>query len=216
MGKLPWVLGRRDCQISRVNCIEAGKGRKLRVHTGIPYRHQHGFGIYAILAIRSSDNDVRCACYRWSEHVIFCPICLTDIVNPHDDVRNFKGQEAWINNHIPMVCNYLCISLALESSYVVVVCTERVVEMMRRTFCHAGFVLDDMTAKSCQSLCFHTCVQCPGAVRRLAGMGINPLEAKFSWGNKNTYLHFMPFRHINMTRAVEILPQVRKELTYST
>ena len=35
-------------------------------------------------------------------------------------------------------------------------------------------------------------------------------------GNKNIYLHFMPFLHIDMTQVVEILPQVRPGYTYST
>ena len=43
-----------------------------------------------------------------------------------------------------------------------------------------------------------------------------PLYAKFFRGNKNIYLHFMSFRHIDMTQVVEILPQVRQECTCST
>ena len=35
-------------------------------------------------------------------------------------------------------------------------------------------------------------------------------------GNKKTYLHFVSFLHIDMTQVVEILPQVRQELIYST
>ena len=38
----------------------------------------------------------------------------------------------------------------------------------------------------------------------------------FLRGNKNIYLHFMSFRRIDMTRVVEILPQIRQELTYFT
>ena len=37
----------------------------------------------------------------------------------------------------------------------------------------------------------------------------NPLHAKFFRGNKNIYLYFMSFFHIDMTQVVEILPQVR-------
>ena len=44
----------------------------------------------------------------------------------------------------------------------------------------------------------------------------NPLCAKFFRGNINIYLHFMLFLHVNMTRVVEILPQVRQGPTYST
>ena len=44
---------------------------------------------------------------------------------------------------------------------------------------------------------------------------LNPLHAKVFRGNKNTYLHFMLFFHVDMTQVVEILPQVRQELTYS-
>ena len=44
----------------------------------------------------------------------------------------------------------------------------------------------------------------------------NPVRAKLFKGNRNIYLHFMSFLHINMTQAVEIIPQVRQELTYST
>ena len=45
---------------------------------------------------------------------------------------------------------------------------------------------------------------------------INPLRAKFFRGNKNIYLHFVLFLHIDTTQVVEILPQIRPELTYST
>ena len=44
----------------------------------------------------------------------------------------------------------------------------------------------------------------------------NPLHAKFFRGNKNIYLHFMSFLHIDMMQVVEILPQVRPGHTYST
>ena len=45
---------------------------------------------------------------------------------------------------------------------------------------------------------------------------INPLHAKFFWGNINIYLHFVSFLHIDVTQVVEILPQIRQEPTYST
>ena len=45
---------------------------------------------------------------------------------------------------------------------------------------------------------------------------LNPLHAKFFRMNKNIYLHFMSFPHINMTQIVEILSQVRQGPTYST
>ena len=44
---------------------------------------------------------------------------------------------------------------------------------------------------------------------------INPLPAKFFKGKKNLYLHFMSFLHTDMTQVVEILPQVRQDITYS-
>ena len=43
----------------------------------------------------------------------------------------------------------------------------------------------------------------------------NPLRAKFSRGNINIYLHFVSFRHIDTTQLVKILPQIRREPTYS-
>ena len=43
---------------------------------------------------------------------------------------------------------------------------------------------------------------------------INPLHAKFFMGNKNVYLPFTSFLHIDMTQVVEIFPQVSQELTY--
>ena len=49
-----------------------------------------------------------------------------------------------------------------------------------------------------------------------AGIKINHLRAKCFKGSINIYLHFMPFLHIGTTQVVEILPQVRQELTYST
>ena len=49
-----------------------------------------------------------------------------------------------------------------------------------------------------------------------AATGINPLHAKFFRRNINIYLHFMSLLHIDMTEIVEIVPQVRQELTYST
>ena len=45
---------------------------------------------------------------------------------------------------------------------------------------------------------------------------INPLHAKFFRRNKNIHLHFMSLLHIDMTRVIGILPQVRPGLTYST
>ena len=42
------------------------------------------------------------------------------------------------------------------------------------------------------------------------------LRAKFFIGNENIYSHLKSFLHVNMTQVVEILPQVRQELTYST
>ena len=44
---------------------------------------------------------------------------------------------------------------------------------------------------------------------------INPLRAKFFWGNLNIYLHFMAILHTDLTRVLKTLPQVRKRPTYS-
>ena len=44
---------------------------------------------------------------------------------------------------------------------------------------------------------------------------INHLFAHFSNGNRNKYLNSRSFLHIGMAHAVEVLPQVRHELTYS-
>ena len=44
----------------------------------------------------------------------------------------------------------------------------------------------------------------------------NPLHATVFSGNKNIYLHFTSFLHIDMTKVFEILPRVRQELNYST
>ena len=44
----------------------------------------------------------------------------------------------------------------------------------------------------------------------------NSLRAKFFRGNKNIYLHFMSFLHIDMTQVVGILPSVRQRFTYIT
>ena len=45
---------------------------------------------------------------------------------------------------------------------------------------------------------------------------LNPLCAKVFKGNKNIYLHFMSFLHMDKTQVVEILLHVRQEITYST
>ena len=42
----------------------------------------------------------------------------------------------------------------------------------------------------------------------------NPLRAKFVRRNKNIYLHFMSFLHIDMRQVVEIHSQVKQEPTY--
>ena len=47
-------------------------------------------------------------------------------------------------------------------------------------------------------------------------LSAKPLHAKIFRMNKNIYLHFMSFLHINMTKVVEILPQVRQGPTNST
>ena len=44
----------------------------------------------------------------------------------------------------------------------------------------------------------------------------NPLRAKFSRWNKTICFYFMSFLRIHMTQVVEIIPQERQELTYST
>ena len=44
----------------------------------------------------------------------------------------------------------------------------------------------------------------------------NSSRAKFCRGNINIYLHFMSLLHIDMTRVLKILPQVRPGPTYST
>ena len=46
-------------------------------------------------------------------------------------------------------------------------------------------------------------------------LNLNPLHAKFFKGNKNIYLQFMPFLHIDMTQVVEVLPQVKQGPNYS-
>ena len=43
----------------------------------------------------------------------------------------------------------------------------------------------------------------------------NPLRANFFRGNINIYLHFVSYLHIDRTKVVEILPQIRQESTYS-
>ena len=45
---------------------------------------------------------------------------------------------------------------------------------------------------------------------------LNSLHAKFFRGNKNIYLYFMSFLHIDMTQVFEILAQVRQESIYFT
>ena len=45
---------------------------------------------------------------------------------------------------------------------------------------------------------------------------LNPLLARIFRGNKNIYLHSMSLVHIDMTQAVEILPQVWQEFAYLT
>ena len=44
----------------------------------------------------------------------------------------------------------------------------------------------------------------------------NPLHAKLFRENKTYTYIFVSFQHIDMIQVVEILPQVRQELTYST
>ena len=41
----------------------------------------------------------------------------------------------------------------------------------------------------------------------------NPLRAKFFRGNKNIYLHFISFLHIDKAQVVQIVSQVRQGLT---
>ena len=48
-----------------------------------------------------------------------------------------------------------------------------------------------------------------------AHLFLNPSRAKFLRGNKNMYFYFMSFLHIGMTQVIQILPQVKQELTYS-
>ena len=57
--------------------------------------------------------------------------------------------------------------------------------------------------------------RCP-SVLECPRLYLNPLREIFFGGNENVYLHFMSFLHIYMTQVVEIRPQVKQELTYST
>ena len=82
--------------------------------------------------------------------------------------------------------------------------------------------------ESCTQL-VHCCVSC-GLVEVILAISfkviawhwasptvcLNPLHTKLLRGNKNIYLHFMPFLHIDMTKVVEILPQGKQGPTYST
>ena len=52
--------------------------------------------------------------------------------------------------------------------------------------------------------------------KKIDGEIFHPLHAKFFIGNKNIYLHFVSFLHIDMSQVVETLPQIRQEPTYST
>ena len=45
--------------------------------------------------------------------------------------------------------------------------------------------------------------------------GAATVRAKFFKGNINIYLHFVSYLHIDTTHAVEILPQIKQEPTYS-
>ena len=47
-------------------------------------------------------------------------------------------------------------------------------------------------------------------------LALNPVRAKLFRGNITMQLHFMSFRHIDMTPVIEIFLRVRKELTYFT
>ena len=48
------------------------------------------------------------------------------------------------------------------------------------------------------------------------GKNVNSLRAKFCRGNINIHLHFMSLLHIDITKVLKILPQVRPGPTYST
>ena len=57
---------------------------------------------------------------------------------------------------------------------------------------------------------------CPIDFPLISFSTINPLRAKFFWGNINIYLHFMSFLHIDLTQVLKIPPQVRPGPIYST
>ena len=63
---------------------------------------------------------------------------------------------------------------------------------------------------------YYQCVVWPHQSETEKKSPLNPLRAKFFWGNINMYLHFMSFLHIDMTQVLKILPQVRPGPTYST
>ena len=70
-----------------------------------------------------------------------------------------------------------------------------------------GVVLSVLSPMRAQCICTHCHLQTVCI--------LNPLHANFLRGNKNIYLRFVSFLHCDMTQVAEILPQVRKELTYS-
>ena len=47
------------------------------------------------------------------------------------------------------------------------------------------------------------------------GNPINPLVAKFFWGNINIYLHYISFLHNDSTQELKTLSQVREGPLYS-
>ena len=69
-------------------------------------------------------------------------------------------------------------------------------------------------------LCYKETFNCSSSLMwycccRVDFISLNPLHAKFFRGNINIYLHFMSFIHIDMTRVLKILPQVREGPAYS-
>ena len=62
--------------------------------------------------------------------------------------------------------------------------------------------------------CMVTCLSVE-ALKAVSLKAFNPLCVKFFRGNKNIYLHFISFLHIDLPEVVEILPQVRQGLAYS-
>ena len=135
--------------------------------------------------------------------------------------------HVWIN----VVCNFLILmSVCMQPKWsdMFPVSTTRVTGIVDGSYCKVSMFVSCLRYCSNTSyilfhpltdfisLCWSQDINAAIVTVKPFILTLNPLRSKFFRGNINIYLHFASFLQIYTGQVVEILPQIRREPTYST